>query len=97
MNERIRELAEQAGFTTDEANITVGNYKDGNEYFYAEDFIEDELKKFAELIVTNVLDEVAERAYNSGDRAWSDELDRPWIELIFGFGKLAESDNETKP
>jgi hypothetical protein len=51
MNERIRELAEQAGFETNEANITVGNYKQDNEYFYADDFIEDELKKFAELIV----------------------------------------------
>ena len=56
MNERIRELAEQAGFTTDEANVTIGNYKDGNEYFYAEDFIEDELKKFAQLIVRECAD-----------------------------------------
>lgn len=42
----------------------------------------------AKLIVAEVLDEVAERAYYSGDRAWSDELDRQWIELEFGFGKL---------
>ena len=56
MNKRIKELAEQAGFTTNEANMTVGNYRDGNEYFYAEDFIEDELKKFAELIVGECLE-----------------------------------------
>ena len=47
-------------------------------------------KKFAELIVAKVLDEVATRAYVSGDRAWSDDVDRPWIELEFGYGKLAE-------
>jgi hypothetical protein len=51
MNERIRELAEQAGFETNEANITIGNYFRDKEYFYADDFIEDELKKFAELIM----------------------------------------------
>lgn len=47
-------------------------------------------EKFAELIVAKVLDEVAERAYYSGDRAWSDDVDRQWVELEFGFGKLAE-------
>jgi hypothetical protein len=46
--------------------------------------------KFAELIVAKVLDEVATRAYVCGDRSWSDDLDRPWIELEFGYGKLAE-------
>ena len=51
MNERIKLLAEQAGFETNEANITIGNYVRDKEYFYADDFIEDELKKFAELIV----------------------------------------------
>ena len=47
-------------------------------------------EKFAELIVAKVLDEVSERAYYSGDRAWSDEVDRKWIELEFGYGELAE-------
>jgi hypothetical protein len=46
--------------------------------------------KLIELVVKEVLDEVEERAYYSGDRAWSDELDRPWVELEFGFGELAE-------
>lgn len=50
----------------------------------------------AELIVAEVLDEVAERAYYSGDRAWSDELDRPWIELEFGFGKLYDQQNSSR-
>lgn len=47
-------------------------------------------QKLAALIVAKVLDEVAERAYYSGDRAWSDELDRRWVELEFGMGELAE-------
>lgn len=51
-------------------------------------------QKFAELIIDAVLDEVAERAYYSGDRAWSDELDRKWIELEFGLGELADKQNE---
>ena len=51
MNERIKLLARQAGFETNETNFPYGNYKVDQEYFYAEDFIEDELKKFAELIV----------------------------------------------
>lgn len=48
------------------------------------------LERFTALIVARVLDEVAERAYICGDRAWSDELDRRWVELEFGFGELAE-------
>lgn len=46
--------------------------------------------KFAQLLVEQVLDEVAERAYYCGDRAWSDDLDRQWIQLEFGYGKLAD-------
>ena len=52
--------------------------------------LEPEQRKFVELIVTKVLDEVANRAFYSGDRAWSDEHDRPWVELEFGFGTLAD-------
>ena len=55
MNERIKQLAVQAGFETNEANITIGNYVQDKEYFYADDFIEDELKKFAELIVAECI------------------------------------------
>ena len=50
MNERIRALALQAGFETNGVICSFGNYKVDNEYFFAEDFIEDELAKFAELI-----------------------------------------------
>lgn len=52
------------------------------------------LEKFAELIVKKTLDEVALRAYVCGDRAWSDDVDRQWVELEFGLGKLAELKND---
>ena len=55
MNERIKELAEQAGFETNGVICSFGNYKVDNEYFFAEDFIEDELAKFAELIVMDCM------------------------------------------
>ena len=47
-------------------------------------------EKFAELIVKKVLDEVAFRAFVSGDTAWSDDAYRHWVELEFGFGRLAK-------
>ena len=81
MNERIRELAEQA-----EMSANQGDHVD----------VKIMMEKFAELIVAKVLDEVATRAFVSGDRAWSDDLDRQWVELEFGFGKLAELKNERK-
>ena len=52
------------------------------------------LERFTALIVARVLDEVEQRASYTGDRNWSDELDRPWVELEFGIGKLAELKNE---
>jgi hypothetical protein len=52
------------------------------------------LERFTALIVTRVLDEVEQRAYYTGDRNWSNELDRPWVELEFGFGKLTELKND---
>ena len=76
MNERIKLLAEQAGavYSND----------------HAVSLLDDEIEKFAELIVKKVLDEVAFRAFVSGDTAWSDDADRHWVELEFGFGRLAK-------
>lgn len=88
MNKRIKELAEQAGINC--VVPAVGTLE------YPKQGAVDHLKKFAELIVATVLDEVAKRAYYSGDRAWSDELDRPWVELEFGIGKLAELKKDEK-
>ena len=51
-------------------------------------------EKFAQLLVSDVLREVDTRAYVSGDRAWSDDLDRPWIELEYGFGRLADAQRQ---
>jgi hypothetical protein len=55
---------------------------------YSADYVDQE--KFAELIIKATLDQVTERAYYSGDRAWSDDVDRKWVELHFGLGKLAK-------
>lgn len=77
MNKRIQELAEQA---TRKA-MWPGDPESG----------ELDAKKFAELIVAATLDEVEDRAYYTGDRNWSDELDRQWVELEFGMGPLAQA------
>lgn len=53
------------------------------------------LKHYTEAVVEAVLDEVQERAYYTGDRDWSDEVDRPWIQLEFGYGKLAEAQHDS--
>jgi hypothetical protein len=88
MNERIRELAEQAEkYALD--NVGKGYYGI-EDLIYQFQFVDTKIEKFAELIVAKVLDEVATRAFVSGDRAWSDDVDRPWVELEFGIGKLAE-------
>jgi hypothetical protein len=81
MNQRIRELVEQST-TYIEPTSNSG-----------EGWIFDK-EKFAQLLVSDVLREVDTRAYVSGDRAWSDELDRPWIELEYGFGKLADAQRQ---
>ncbi len=86
MNERIKELVKQAGghFSTHNLMSNPVQHRESIELW------DKNIEKFAELIVAKVLDEVATRAYVSGDRAWSDDVDRPWIELEFGYGKLAE-------
>jgi hypothetical protein len=81
MNKRIRQLAEQAT-TYIEPTSNSG-----------EGWIFDK-EKFAQLLVSDVLQEVDTRAYVSGDRAWSDEVDRPWIELEYGFGTLADAQRQ---
>jgi hypothetical protein len=88
MNEKIKLLAKQAGGNP--------NYKAFRGHFLPPppDYIDPatvDLEKFAELIVEAVLDEVKERAYYTGDRNWSDEVDRPWIQLEFGYGKLHDA------
>jgi len=85
MHSKIYELAKQAGL---EERVWRSLGKDLP--MWQEDPSNPGLEKFAKLIVAKVLDEVAERAYYSGDRAWSDELDRRWVELEFGVGELAE-------
>ena len=63
---------------------------------YAAPEIAGRAHKLAELLVAKVLDEVAERAYYAGDRGWSNELDRPWVELEFGYGELAKARDRSR-
>lgn len=75
MTDRIKSLVEQA-----KKSVPAG--------LAPEQWLEVYHKIFAELIVEAVLDQVKERAYYTGDRDWSDEVDRPWIQLEFGYGPL---------
>lgn len=99
MNERIKELAEQASILSRQAHPKIATAVTLNDILGNTErkvYVIDDVttQKFAELIISAVLDEVNERAYYSGDRAWSDDLDRKWIELEFGFGELADKQNE---
>ena len=85
MNERIQELKQQAIDYAWTLRIE-GDLESLDNIFQA---------KFAELIIKKTLDEVKERAYYSGDRAWSDETDRQWVELEFGIGPLADAQHKT--
>jgi len=76
MNARIKELWDQA------AKLESDPSWEGQTKF---------MEKFAELIVEAVLDQVKERAYYTGDRDWSDSVDRPWIQLEFGYGPLHDA------
>ena len=79
MNNRIKELADKASqWVIDNSNGVHAPHERWNE-------------KFAELIVEAVLDQVKERAYYTGDRDWSDMVDRPWIQLEFGYGSLHDA------
>ena len=80
MNERIKELA----------NIWANRRSEDEKLGIIYTFSEKALETFAELIVKKVLDEVSTHAFVSGDRAWSDDVDRHWVELEFGIGRLAK-------
>jgi hypothetical protein len=54
-------------------------------------FNERALEVFAQKVVEETLDEVQNRAYYTGDRDWSDKIDRQWIQLEFGYGPLSDA------
>jgi hypothetical protein len=88
MNERIKSLMDRAEYQAKKQS----GYEDWEVYVPPDSQVV--LEKFAQLLVSDVLREVDTRAYVSGDRAWSDDLDRPWIELEYGFGKLADAQRQ---
>jgi len=60
-------------------------------FYYRNGQLQSDMEKFVEIIVEETLTQVKERAYYTGDRDWSDEVDRPWIQLEFGYGSLADA------
>lgn len=76
MNERIDKLLVKAGAYFGSEGVVYSNF---------------DPKKFAKLLIEETLDQVKERAYYTGDRDWSDEVDRPWIQLEFGYGPLEDA------
>jgi hypothetical protein len=88
MNERIKSLMDRAEYQAKKQS----GYEDWEVYVPPDSQVV--FEKFAQLLVSDVLREVDTRAYVSGDRAWSDDLDRPWIELEYGFGTLADAQRQ---
>jgi hypothetical protein len=88
MNQRIKSLMDRAEYQAKKQS----GYEDWEVYVPPDSQVV--LEKFAQLLVSDVLQEVDTRAYVSGDRAWSDEVDRPWIELEYGFGTLADAQRQ---
>jgi hypothetical protein len=90
MNQRIKSLMDRAEYQAKKQS----GYEDWEVYVPPDSQVV--LEKFAQLLVSDVLQEVDTRAYVSGDRAWSDEVDRPWIELEYGFGTLADAQRQAR-
>jgi hypothetical protein len=90
MNQRIKSLMDRAEYQAKKQS----GYEDWEVYVPPDSQVV--LEKFAQLLVSDVLREVDTRAYVSGDRAWSDDLDRPWIELEYGFGTLADAQRQAR-
>jgi hypothetical protein len=88
MNQRIKSLMDRAEYQAKKQS----GYEDWEVYLPPDSQVV--FEKFAQLLVSDVLREVDTRAYVSGDRAWSDDLDRPWIELEYGFGTLADAQRQ---
>jgi hypothetical protein len=60
-------------------------------FYYRKGQLQRDIENYTKLVVEETLTQVAERAYYTGDRDWSDEVDRPWIQLEFGYGSLADA------
>lgn len=79
MSKRIDDLMYRAGLAAQ------GSWDEMDSYD------QEAIMRLVRLVIEDVLDEVKERAYYTGDRDWSDEVDRPWIQLVYSYGKLADA------
>jgi hypothetical protein len=83
MNERLTALYRAS--RPKEALVSQDEFKSANV------LLGSDVEKFAKLLIEDVLNEVKERAYYTGDRDWSDDVDRQWIQLEFGYGPLHDA------
>ena len=60
-------------------------------FYYRKGQLQSDIERYTKLVVEETLTQVKERAYYTGDRDWSDEVDRPWIQLEFGYGSLHDA------
>lgn len=71
MNKRLKSLAKQAGFYTDQANLSYDIYKENKSYLCCDEgFVEKELDKFAELIILDCIDQM-EKCFAGGEKSES--------------------------
>lgn len=92
MNERIKKFAIKAGFRCVEPNSTErwSSYITPTGDFVKSIAIDNELEKFAKLLIEETMKQVDERVYGRGHCQWYHEEDRKWIRLHFGYGGLAK-------
>lgn len=89
MEDKIKELAEQAGFYFYDLHDIDG--RDLGETIEADSWKAMEI--FARLIVEETLAEVDERVYGRGENQWYYDEDKKWVRLHFGYGELSELKN----
>ena len=86
MNEKINELFKRAGGKTSIHNL-MSNPMQQREY---SELWNENIQKFAQLIIEETLKQVDERVYGRGENQWYYEDDKKWVRLHFGYGELTK-------
>ena len=87
MNERIKELFKRAGGKTSIQNL-MSNPMQQREYH---ELWNENIQKFAELVIEETLKQVDERTYGRSENQWYYEDDKQWVRLHFGYGTIADA------
>ncbi len=83
MNERLRELAEQAGLVRN-GDFGMKRWEGP----HSDSISDQDLDKFAKMIIEETLNQVDEQCYGRGENQWYYDDDKRWIRLHFGYGEL---------